>query len=501
MPLASRKEPHPYKPLPTLPVELGHLHHGGKSFSQFLDSAAFVEGATRKTSSSSPLLEPSGEPEDIQLNGIPSTSQKGWKSRRRSFTGWRVGMTFCAVCASTVLLANIIWTIWSVQQYGLKGSLGTIQEGSCDGTKKLSLWLHFMINALSTILLSASNYSMQCITAPTRTEIDKAHAKHYWLDIGVPSWRNLAYIAKRRRVLWWLLALSGIPLHLLYNSAVFTTLSTTQYPLWAMDQKLTGLSPESDLQEAVNKNSDTDVDIGSLSTNDISTFDNLTISDCIRAYGRDFVSARSDLILVVDDTRALTNSSMIPFGSIGDDNGYSWMCQGYSGKIPLGGTCNIDELIVNATEWHRWQPLYQAGINDPNSIGRFSTSAGALRTDIGTGNGYLPIQYCLSRKVDEHCTVQFSITIMCIVIVSSAVKAISMVTFLLFQDEPPLVTLGDALQSFLDENDQTTRRMCLSGADRFRTTFWGAGAEPWKGQNYRWFAGASRNRWLVCNVL
>jgi len=72
-----------------------------------------------------------------------------------------------------------------------------------------------MINILSTLLLSASNYCMQCMSAPTRKEVDEAHAGRKWLDIGIQSLRNVSKIEKKRGVLYCLLAFSSIPLHLL----------------------------------------------------------------------------------------------------------------------------------------------------------------------------------------------------------------------------------------------------------------------------------------------
>lgn len=96
-------------------------------------------------------------------------------------------------------------------------------------TKRLDLWLHLAINLLSTLLLGASNYTMQCLSAPTRDEINKAHQQRISLDIGIPSIRNLRRISWNRIVLWWLLALSSVSLHFLYNSAVFSTLSTNPY--------------------------------------------------------------------------------------------------------------------------------------------------------------------------------------------------------------------------------------------------------------------------------
>lgn len=66
---------------------------------------------------------------------------------------------------------------------------------------------------------------MQILVAPTRQEIDRAHASHTWLHIGVPSLRNLTKIDPRRVVIYAILALSSCTLHLLYESPHLTSWS------------------------------------------------------------------------------------------------------------------------------------------------------------------------------------------------------------------------------------------------------------------------------------
>jgi hypothetical protein len=75
--------------------------------------------------------------------------------------------------------------------------------------------VHFAINAVSAVLLSASNYCIQCLSVPTRKEIHEAHTSGKWLDIGVASVTNLEEIGKRKLFFSWCLGLSSIPLHLL----------------------------------------------------------------------------------------------------------------------------------------------------------------------------------------------------------------------------------------------------------------------------------------------
>ena len=112
-------------------------------------------------------------------------------------------------------MINVIVTIYAVVKHGSHSEQSPLYVGSCREVSRLSLWIHLAINALSTLLLSASNYTMQVLVSPTREEIDRAHARRDWLDIGIPSFRNLRHISAVRVQLWSLLALSSVPLHLM----------------------------------------------------------------------------------------------------------------------------------------------------------------------------------------------------------------------------------------------------------------------------------------------
>jgi NADH:ubiquinone oxidoreductase subunit 4 (subunit M) len=112
-----------------------------------------------------------------------------------------------------VLCTNLIATIYTRSKYTPTRGVVSMYEGSCSWVKNVDTGLHVCINALSTLLLGASNLCMQILAAPTRRELDKAHAKQRWLDIGVPSWRNLRNVGAARQVMWWCLGLSSVPLH------------------------------------------------------------------------------------------------------------------------------------------------------------------------------------------------------------------------------------------------------------------------------------------------
>jgi len=145
-----------------------------------------------------------------------SSSSSSWKPVW--YTGWHTGVLACATSAVVVLFINIGLTIYAAMnpRHKMEGGIGTLYEGSCGKSRAIGRWLHLGINALSTLLLSGSNYTQQCLAAPTRSEIDAMHSRRRWMDIGVPSVRNLFRIKPERTLLWIAIGLSSIPLHLLY---------------------------------------------------------------------------------------------------------------------------------------------------------------------------------------------------------------------------------------------------------------------------------------------
>jgi hypothetical protein len=80
--------------------------------------------------------------------------------------------------------------IWGTSRYGHEAGQSNLYSGDCSQVQKISTLLHILINVLSTLLLSGSNYTMQCLHSPTRAEIDRARTEKTWLDIGIPSWRT-----------------------------------------------------------------------------------------------------------------------------------------------------------------------------------------------------------------------------------------------------------------------------------------------------------------------
>ncbi|KAF8418409.1 hypothetical protein EV426DRAFT_720607 [Tirmania nivea] len=437
--------------------------------------------------------------------------------------GWRLGVLASSIAAFIVFMINLCTTIWAIRKYPLKNGLGTIFEGSCETTKTLSLWIHLVINGLSTVLLSASNYTIQCLISPTRKDLDAAHSEGKWLDIGVPSLRNVGRLHWVLKVLWATLWISSLPLHLVYNSAVFPTTSTHGYnvtiaPENTLEYSVTELerhikqysdSYESAIGRWYTNRSDVDSYLDAeriMSMADalrgvVTAHSNLAWQqqlsmDCLTAYNTRFPSRFGNLILVMP-----RNDSAVIYDSfdISIDGGItSWL------SCP-----HLHSIITGPSEHLRMRGC------DPNNPTAKHLQAGNWTFDGKT------VQWCLVEERNEKCTFQFSSSILYTVIVCNALKVVAMLALFLrstpMSSSPPLVTIGDAVQSFLVEPDRYTIGICYAGRNHLtpkprRKTLqtmnihaWNRGQpQPrvWKTQRARtrWWRAISARRWAAAVI-
>lgn len=140
------------------------------------------------------------------------------RSWREISSGYRFSLVIGAASCFAIFIINIGVTIWAE---GLTdhdqddGGRRVLYEGDCEKSRNLNTALHVLINVLSSGLLAASNYGIQCLSAPTRRQVDESHAEGEYLDIGIVSVRNLRRQGYLSRALWFTLVLSSVPLHLL----------------------------------------------------------------------------------------------------------------------------------------------------------------------------------------------------------------------------------------------------------------------------------------------
>ena len=202
-----------------------------------------------------------------------------------------------------------------------------------------------------------------------------------------------------------------------------------------------------------------------------SIWQNMTNLQCLKEYGQEFVSTHGDILAV---SHALNDSYSIDFlrsgGPDSEMSAYWWMCLDYpDAQYGQGKTqCRLSDLLKIADNW-------------------------TISSDL--------VDYCLSLRKEENCRLQFSLTILILVIICNFVKAACMTLMVYQHDSEPLVTLGDAIASFLNEPDSATQGNCIATKNDFRKSHWTAAANTWQPRQLRWFKNASLKRWLVCNIL
>ena len=277
-----------------------------------------------------------------------------------------------------------------------------------------------------------------------------------------------------------MLASSSIPLHLFYNSAVFSTLSANDYEVCLISPNLaTGkyFNATWDHDSTTNLNMTLTSDLVNLGSDlmrnseNASIWQNMTNSQCLKEYGQEFVSTHGNLLAV---SHALNDSNSIKYIDSGwpksDRSAYSWMCNDYPDALygQNSSQCRLSDILKVADNW-------------------------TIGSDL--------VDYCLSLRMEENCRLQFSLAILILVIICNFVKAACM-TLMVYQHDPePLVTLGDAIASFLNEPDLATQGICIATKNDFRKSHWTAAANTWQPRQLRWFKNASLKRWLVCNSL
>lgn len=226
-----------------------------------------------------------------------------------------------------------------------------------------------------------------------------------------------------------------------FNSAVFVTLYAHSYDIYSV--KGGGFSrPHSldhyDSSQLMRLNGFINVtDIHAKAIN--GSLVRLNTPDCIEEFGQPFQSENNLLILVLNSTAGKTSENVsidktetaLPPQNVpsfyqcpADTDSLAWLCRTVR-KDRCNTFCKsmVPELKANST----WAPFGEK------------------------------VYYCLVNRAEQQCTLNFSLPIMIIVIVMNACKAIMICVVGISLKTNPLLTLGDAIDSFLTVPDVSTR--------------------------------------------
>lgn len=399
-------------------------------------------------------------------------------------TGWRGGARIAFFSTCLVLIINVFLLVFMTVNYPKMDTFPVIFRGTCKQAENRNRIWHLAINVLSTAMLSASNYCMQLLCAPNRSNVDKAHAHGVWLDIGIPSIRNLRFIAWKRRALWIALCISSIPLHLVYNSTFYAAIATNNYNvLYATPDFVTGAE-----YDTVRFPDSKALNVSGFQAN-ASTWHRFSNRDCIRTYAFDFITEYKNVIAIVSNTSDADSSSLLDvyinelpssmdFSPKYD--AFSWICNdtieyptllNSSPAVPCRERSREIEQYAN-TRWN---------------------------------SGGYDVAYCLAQKIkDPDCHLHFAPHLMGPVVLMNIVKCLVTFYVAFRLHDAPLITLGDAIASFIKRPDPATRGMCLATAKEMSHQFSAAThhtpvlrTKAFDDKRYRWYHVITRGQWIV----
>jgi hypothetical protein len=221
----------------------------------------------------------------------------------------------------------------------------------------------------------------------------------------------------------------------------------------------------------------------------------LDVDMCMSAYAQDFTTSRGGLILVLDTPENSPNTTepvLFDLTSNFDDqfqacpsDPYAWMCL-------QDGSNNCNSYHDGCTVACHPAPPCKLRISK-------------IKSD-GTGwrpmDDPYPVKYCLSENLPEQCKLQASTYILVMVIILNLLKALMMCITVFGIKESPIMTIGDAIASYIDRPDLNTRGLCLvSKADIHPKSELSREPRMFAGVPRRWSSAVGKSRWIVCSIM
>jgi hypothetical protein len=222
---------------------------------------------------------------------------------------------------------------------------------------------------------------------------------------------------------------------------------------------------------------------------DLQSYERLENDDCRRKYAQYFNADRSDVVVI---TQALSNANT---------------------SMILGGA---------SAGWGPWPYRWLCPAEARQKLACASRVSRDRGEWIFPGFGGPKVSYCLSKRMDKKCRLEYGLWATALTVVANALKLLCFTaTYWLLKRKvtsvrrsdlidgttQPLVTAGDAIASFLALEDTETQGMSIVDKDDFDNGIWdhrwvGINPMKWQEQTKRCrFRAIGVRRWLTGTVL
>jgi hypothetical protein len=130
--------------------------------------------------------------------------------------GWRAGVALNVLVAFAVLIAGFVCLIVATSGAALDAGRSAIFVGGCAAARGIDWGSHAAVSVVVVVLVAGANYAFQVLSSPTRDEVTAAHRRGEWLDIGVPSFRNLGRVQGSRMLLTAVVLVTAVFTQIMY---------------------------------------------------------------------------------------------------------------------------------------------------------------------------------------------------------------------------------------------------------------------------------------------
>jgi hypothetical protein len=212
--------------------------------------------------------------------------------------------------------------------------------------------------------------------------------------------------------------------------------------------------------------------------------------DCIRAFAQSYQTSRRAVVLVADYnvSEVIVDDAQYDPTSVHNSLGI-----GIAEVGPPAGDFDDDSCWWNTVrsrnlaKYHDCQAGLSEILTDPSSWAPFGTK----------------IDYCIGIPAKEQCKLQFSVPVMSIVMLMNFTKAVILLWMVRKIHDAPLLTLGDAVASFLAVPDNTTSCDLLFRSPYTFKAFTDNSNDRLHSNTRpkRWATVISRKRWTVSLIV
>ena len=254
-----------------------------------------------------------------------------------------------------------------------------------------------------------------------------------------------------------------------FNSAIFVSLTANEYMVATVtDDFVTGANWTLTSYDPYHQSLLAEIQ------RNISQYERLDQSACINEYGVDYLSSRRHAVVVVSNSSSSDPVLGILDWTYGQSQN-SWVC----------GTSLGDNMTLL-----------------PQPISDFDCSISVALSNDSWYMADQQAEYCLSEPVADLCRLQFAVPIMVVVLSCNLIKLLCMVLTVWKCKEFSMVTLGDAVTSFLETPDPYTNGMCTVTKKEIELGEWTRN-QPKRWEDRRSFRceAVGLRRWIFSNTL